>query len=281
MAIIYCQMCGSAMEVRADATTVECGHCGAWQILPASLWKLRASASPVSEGLSAPPAQEPAAVPAEPAVRTAPAAPPAQEPAAAPAEPAVRTVPAVPPEKPARRTVIGEGAASLLYRMLQSLSAGDWRGAAEYSESVLRLEPECAEAYLGKLMAEVHASRPEQLGSCEWPLDGFDSYRKAVRFAEEGLRAQLETYLEQTRAKIPQHYAEAKRRMEDAYFNHYEEALRILEKIPDYEDAKDLIEICKRNIVTDPEETQGCGRLVLGLAGFAVLLMLTFFFLHW
>lgn len=151
-------------------------------------------------------------------------------------------------------------AGSLLRRALLFLEDGDWKSADEYCEKVLDLEPECAEAYVGKLMAELHASRPEQLGDYEWPLDGLDNYRKAVRFADQKLRAQLEESLEQTRAKIPEHYVRARQIMSEVYFNRYRDALRILEKIPDYRDAQKMIEFCKKKIAgeNDEDDAGGC-----------------------
>ena len=41
------------------------------------------------------------------------------------------------------------------------LEDSDWKSAVEYCEKVLDLDPECAEAYLGKLMAELHVKKKQ------------------------------------------------------------------------------------------------------------------------
>ena len=191
---------------------------------------------------------------------------------------------ASPSGQPAKQVLLSAEAASLLRRALLFLEDGNWQGADEYCEKVLDLEPECAEAYVGKLMAELHASRPEQLGDYKWPLDRLDNYRKAVRFADKKLRAQLETYLEQTRRRIPEHYARAGQIMSGVHVDRYRDALRILEKIPYYKNAKELIEFCKKKIANENEEDDvggclafGCGMVLLCIFLFMVMGMIITF----
>ncbi len=191
-----------------------------------------------------------------------------------------QTPPPCAPLPPGVTALLDERAAALLRRALLFLVDGDWKSADEYCEKVLDLRPEWAEAYVGKLMAELHVSHPDALGGCEWPLDGLDSYRKAVCFADAPLRARLENYLEQTRERIPQHYAEAKRIMTDDYCTRYADALAILERIPEYRDAQKLIEVCKRKLAgeDDPDSsgciTMGCGMiLVFALISLIVIMV--------
>ena len=95
----------------------------------------------------------------------------------------------------------------LLERAFMFLEDGDWDKADIYCESVLDQAPKCAEAYLGKLMAEVKVRKKEDLSKAEEPLDQSDNYRKVMRFADESLRERL------SNAKELQHneqlYAEA------------------------------------------------------------------------
>ena len=102
------------------------------------------------------------------------------------------------------------------------LEDGDWDKADIYCESVLDQNPKCAEAYLGKLMAEVKIRKKEDLSKAKEPLDQSDNYRKVMRFADESLRERL------SNAKEVQHneqlYAEAMACMtaasdEEAYRN--------------------------------------------------------------
>lgn len=95
----------------------------------------------------------------------------------------------------------------LLERAFMFLEDGDWDKADIYCESVLDQAPKCAEAYLGKLMAEVKIRKEEDLSKAKEPLDQSDNYRKVMRFADESLRERL------SNAKEVQHneqlYAEA------------------------------------------------------------------------
>lgn len=100
------------------------------------------------------------------------------------------------------------------------LEDGDWAKADIYCESVLDQDPKCAEAYLGKLMAEVKVHKKEDLSKAKEPLDQSDNYSKVMRFADESLRESL------SKAKELQHneqlYTEAMACMtaasdEDAY----------------------------------------------------------------
>lgn len=110
----------------------------------------------------------------------------------------------------------------LLERAFMFLEDGDWDKADIYCESVLDQNPKCAEAYLGKLMAEVKIGKKEDLSKAKEPLDQSGNYRKVMRFADESLRERL------SNAKEVQHneqlYAEAMACMtaasdEDAYRN--------------------------------------------------------------
>ena len=109
---------------------------------------------------------------------------------------------------------------ALLERAFMFLEDGDWAKADIYCESVLDQDPKCAEAYLGKLMAEVKVRKKEDLSKAKEPLDQTDNYSKVMRFADEGLRESL------SKAKELQHneqlYTEAMACMttasdEDAY----------------------------------------------------------------
>ena len=109
---------------------------------------------------------------------------------------------------------------ALLERAFMFLEDGDWAKADIYCESVLDQDPKCAEAYLGKLMAEVKIRKKEDLSKAKEPLDQSGNYRKVMRFADESLRERL------SNAKEVQHneqlYTEAMACMtaasdEDAY----------------------------------------------------------------
>ena len=76
----------------------------------------------------------------------------------------------------------GGNVASLLKRAFMFLEDGKWSEANEYCEKVLDQDPECAEAYLGKLMAELGISSKDNLRDAGLPFDNNDNAVKAGRF---------------------------------------------------------------------------------------------------
>lgn len=84
----------------------------------------------------------------------------------------------------------------LLKRAFLFLEDGDWQNADEYCERVLDISPECAEAYLGKLMAQLQVRVQSDLAKCEKPFDGNAHYHKILRFADVTLRDTLTGYID-------------------------------------------------------------------------------------
>ena len=98
-----------------------------------------------------------------------------------------------------KETVIAAGDANtapLLKRAFMFLEDRDWDSANEYCEKVLDIDPECAEAYLGKLMAELHAKYRYVLKDCSTPFDNRNNFQKAMRFADTDLKNELQGYID-------------------------------------------------------------------------------------
>lgn len=83
---------------------------------------------------------------------------------------------------------------TLLKRVKLFLEDNEWDEANTYCEKVLDIDPENAEAYLGKLMVECKVSYTSALENYSVPLDQYANYRKVIRFADDELRATLEKY---------------------------------------------------------------------------------------
>ena len=120
--------------------------------------------------------------------------------------------------KPAQKetVVINQGPANidpLLDRAFLFLEDGNWADADEYCERVLDLNPRCAEAYLGKMMAQLHVRRREELAEQSAPFTDNSNYSKAVRFADEKLKSELNRYLDGIKNRIEQN------RLSDLYEN--------------------------------------------------------------
>ncbi len=103
------------------------------------------------------------------------------------------------PETTVKKTTVTTAAtlsvAPLLKRAFMFLEDGDFDRTDEFCEHVLNQDPENAEAYLGKLMAELHIKCQADLANCAEPFDDLDNYRKIIRFADNRLKAEMEGYI--------------------------------------------------------------------------------------
>ena len=103
------------------------------------------------------------------------------------------------PKAAVKETVVvngGEAAVEpLLKRAFMFLEDGNWQDADVYCEKVLDQEPENAQAYLGKLMAECRVCKQSQLMNYPKPFDGSNNFKKAARFGDEKLGAELNGYI--------------------------------------------------------------------------------------
>ena len=82
----------------------------------------------------------------------------------------------------------------LLTRAFMFLEDGNWKEADKYCEKVLDQDPENAQAYLGKLMAECCVRRKEELKDCRESFDDSSNFKKVVRFGDKQLVDELESY---------------------------------------------------------------------------------------
>ena len=99
--------------------------------------------------------------------------------------------------KPAAPAATGStGAAPLLERAFLFLEDGKWPDADAYCEKVLDIDPKNAQAYLGKLMAELQVSKRGQLSDCAQPFDKNENYLKILRFGDEALNTELREYID-------------------------------------------------------------------------------------
>ncbi|MDO4198827.1 MAG: toll/interleukin-1 receptor domain-containing protein [Erysipelotrichaceae bacterium] len=84
--------------------------------------------------------------------------------------------------------------APLIKRVFMFLEDGDFSSADEYCERVLDIDPENAEAYLGKLMSEMNVSRREDLKNSKTEITENNNFKKAVRFGSQDLKKELNSY---------------------------------------------------------------------------------------
>ncbi|MGN1202932.1 MAG: hypothetical protein ACI4RF_06520, partial [Eubacterium sp.] len=141
--------------------------------------------------------------------------------------------------------------APLLKRAFMFLEDGDWQSADEYCEKVLDLDPENAQAYLGKLMAELGVKQVSRLKHREKPFDLNNNYRKAYRFADDKLKSELEGYIKyinnrNENARLEGIYSKAKSAMKSAKNkDSFVKAAELFESIKKYKDSKELAKQCR------------------------------------
>jgi len=107
------------------------------------------------------------------------------------------------------KTATGEtnapGVTSLLKRAALFLEDGDTASAREYYDRVLDIDPECAEAYMGKVCAETGCRKESDLGALNYCVDMRGDWQKAVRFASAAQKQKYEGYMASVRARVEEH----------------------------------------------------------------------------
>lgn len=97
------------------------------------------------------------------------------------------------------------GVTSLLKRAALFLEDGDTASAREYYDRVLDIDPECAEAYMGKVCAETGCRKESDLGALNYCVDMRGDWQKAVRFASAAQKQKYESYMASVRARVEEH----------------------------------------------------------------------------
>ena len=140
--------------------------------------------------------------------------------------------------------------APLLERGFLFLEDKDWDRADEFFESVLNKDPKNANAYLGKLLADLEVSRFEDLSSFYTTFSGNNHYEKIMRFGDSELKESVKKCndiiarrLEEARKKDL--YENALEIMESATTEEmFENAGYMFIEVKDYADAKEKAEEC-------------------------------------
>lgn len=155
-----------------------------------------------------------------------------------------------------KETVVSAGNANvgtLLKRAFMFLEDGDWTSADEYCEKVLDIDPENAEAYFGKLMAEFKVRRREDLQNLEQSFNNSNNYQKAVRFGSEKLKAELNEYADSVNVRAENRrkdnvYSAAMQKTLDMSIESYQKAITMFGSISDWKDSEEQIRVCKQKI---------------------------------
>lgn len=138
----------------------------------------------------------------------------------------------------------------LLERVTIFLEDGKWNDANIYCEKVLDIDPKNAQAYLGKLMAELKVKSRKQLADCAQPFDNLDNYGKVIRFGDEKLENEIREYISHIKERnennrLTETYTSAINAMNSAETEDYfKAAARAFQSIADFRDSKEKAKEC-------------------------------------
>lgn len=159
------------------------------------------------------------------------------------------------PANPAREQTANP--APFLKRAKIFLENGEFEKADEYCEKVLDIDPENAEAYFYKLLAENRFINENDLKTAKKDWRGSSNFKNALRFGSPAFQAKLKKFEDTYLNNLS--YRNGKNLMESAFnlplkefqlkLKNLQQAADIFDKIPDWKDAKDLSQKCKEEIL--------------------------------
>lgn len=139
---------------------------------------------------------------------------------------------------------------SYLKRVSLFLEDGNWGNADKYCEKILDMDPENADAYLGKLLAKVKAKKKEDLLDCPVSFENSTNYKKVIHFGSKELNTELTDYIthiniRNEKTRVDGMYNRAKNAMAEATTEFaFAEAARLFGQIPEYKDSTTLAMQC-------------------------------------
>ena len=92
--------------------------------------------------------------------------------------------------------------APLLDRSFLCIEDEEFEKADELLEQVLNMNPREPRAYIGKLLCELKFNSEQKLSTLDKPLWNYKNYNKAIRFADDEYKKQIEQYNEAITGKI-------------------------------------------------------------------------------
>ncbi|MBR6040378.1 MAG: TIR domain-containing protein [Clostridia bacterium] len=166
------------------------------------------------------------------------------------------------PKETVKETVVVQqtqqnNVAPLLKRAFMFLEDGDFTRADEFCEQVLNLDPENAEAYLGKLMAELKVRTRDTLKHQPEPFGNRNNYQKAVRFGDAALQKKLKDDITFIRERNETARKEGiyRQAIEKRNNKRYRDAIELFGRIAGFKDSDARKEECEQEMETDRKNT--------------------------
>lgn len=152
---------------------------------------------------------------------------------------------------------------ALLKRGFMALEDDEWNNADNFFERVLDMDAECAEAYLGKMLACNKLRNIEEVKECLVNLDRDKYYKKMIKFGDELLIEQFEKCNRVNKANMEERrkselYNEANRMLSTSKsIDDYNNVLEIYSSIKDYKDSADLYKEVEEKIKKEEIYVEG------------------------
>ncbi len=139
---------------------------------------------------------------------------------------------------------------SLVERSEILISNGKYEKASELLDTALNNDPKNSKAYIMLLLIELELKDEKDLGSLYTPLDNYDNFNNALKFADYNYRRTLESYTNQIKNNIETKrkdkiYNQAYEKFTEGY---YEEAIKIFNTIVGHRDTNQMITKCNEKI---------------------------------
>ena len=148
----------------------------------------------------------------------------------------------------------------LLERAYLFLEDKNWTAADEYCEKVLDNDPQCAEAYLCKLLVVLRVKTREEMRETAQPFDSvaLALYQKAIRFGDEAFTAALQDDLLYIAERHnAQRYRKAVTLAQEApTAQNYKRAANALRQLGEYADAAQVAQKYEQRVVAMYNEEQ-------------------------
>ena len=151
---------------------------------------------------------------------------------------------------------------SFLERAFMFLEDGKWKDAKEYCEKALDIDPKCAKAYLGKLMADLKIGTEDALKDSKTFLEKNSNYEKLLKFADDELATRIKKYNNITICTPD--YNRAKRILNSpkAKIEDLKEAVSLLENVKEHIEVGNLLAETKKNLQNMIDDSEKSEKLV-------------------
>ena len=143
----------------------------------------------------------------------------------------------------------------LLKRAFMALEDGEWDKADGFCEQALNIDAECADAYLGKLLAELKVKSKDQLLGQSEPFAANGNFQKYIRFCTIRQKEELtninKAITEHNEANQSERlYQDACNLMAKHQHETYMQAIKLFESIVSYKDSAQKIGECETKAET-------------------------------